>query len=119
CSPGNKARRVQHTVYLEQYERLEELLKTPFARRASILRKTGPELLFAEAKGNHGLEKYMTRGRPKAQKTSYLIATIQNLKRLMKHIGKGSIANMIELLIIKTKEFFFCKFLILFHPKFV
>ena len=41
--------------------------------------------LFAEAKGYNGLCKFMTRDRPNAQKNSYLIATVQNLKWLMKY----------------------------------
>jgi hypothetical protein len=47
-------------------------------------RKTGPELLFAEAKKDHGLRKFMSKGLSSAQKNSLMIATVQNLKRLLR-----------------------------------
>ena len=47
------------------------------------IRQITTEPLFAEAKENHGLSKFMTRGIEKAKKNSILIASIQNLKRLM------------------------------------
>jgi transposase len=84
CTPGRKGRRVQHSIYREEYERLQKRMNSTKGKEAMRLRKTGPEPLFAEGKMYHGLYKYMTRGKTKAQKTSYLIATVQNLKRLMK-----------------------------------
>lgn len=48
------------------------------------LRQINTEPLFAEAKANHGLLKFMTRGIDKAKKNSIMIATVQNLKRAMK-----------------------------------
>jgi transposase len=84
CTPGKKGRRVQHSVYKEEYERLQERMNSTKGRDAMRARKTGPEPLFAEGKMYHGLSKYMTRGKTKAQKTSYVIASVQNLKRLLK-----------------------------------
>jgi len=40
------------------------------------------EGLFGEAKQNHGLRRARYRGRQKVQIQAYLIATVQNLKRL-------------------------------------
>jgi hypothetical protein len=62
-------------------------------KAAMRLRKTSPELLFAEGKLYHGLSKFMTRGRSKAQKTSFMIATVQNLKRLMKKTTLRKVAT--------------------------
>ena len=36
----------------------------------------------------HGLRKFMTRGIEKAQKRSYIIASVQNLKRLLGYMGR-------------------------------
>lgn len=59
-------------------------MKTEEFKIAMQYRKTGPELLFAEAKKDHGLKKFMTRGLSSAQKNSLMIATVQNIKRLLK-----------------------------------
>ncbi len=83
CCPNSSKRHLSRTVYYKEYERLSLRLKTPGGRRAYVLRKTGPEPLFAEAKMYHGLSKFMTRGIDKCQKNSIMIATVQNLKRLI------------------------------------
>lgn len=83
CCPNAKRRSVSRTIYYKEYERLDRRLKTPEAKRASVIRKTVSEGLFAEGKMYHGLRKYMTRGIDKAQKKSYMIASVQNLKRLV------------------------------------
>ena len=59
-------------------------MKQAAGKEAMRLRKITTEPLFAEAKGNHGLRKFMTRGLDKARKNSYVIATVQNIKRLLK-----------------------------------
>lgn len=88
CCPNAKRRSVSRTIYYKEYERLEKRLKTSEAKRASVIRKTVSEGLFAEAKMYHGLRKYMTRGIDKAQKKSYMIASVQNLKRLVVEIKR-------------------------------
>ncbi len=88
CCPKAKFRSISRTIYYKEYERLDGRLKTPRARQAYIIRKTVSEGLFAEAKSNHTLSKFMTRGIDNAQKKSYLIASVQNLKRLLKGLGK-------------------------------
>jgi len=82
-------RQVRHSIYREAYDRLSKRLDSSAGRMASILRKTGPEPLFAEAKGYHGMRKYMTKGRLNAQKNSLMIAIVQNLKRLMNNWKGG------------------------------
>ena len=66
------------------------------------MRKIGVERLFAEAKENHGLRKYMTRGLSKANKRSLMIATVQNLKRLIKTEKQRSNGTMKQ--VIKKSE---------------
>jgi len=88
CCPDGKRRSVSRTIYYKEYERLDRRLKTPEARRASVIRKTVSEGLFAEAKMYHGLRKFMTRGIDKAQKISYMIASVQNLKRLIGYTNR-------------------------------
>ncbi len=53
-----------------------------FRKRASE-RMWKCEGLFAEAKENHNLARARYRGRPKVQIQAYLIAMVQNLKRLV------------------------------------
>jgi hypothetical protein len=47
------------------------------------------EPLFAEAKQWHGLERFRLRGLPKVNTEALLIATGQNLKRLLSRCGWG------------------------------
>jgi transposase len=75
---------IYRSYYTEEYQRLEKRMNTEESKKAMKYRKTGPELLFAEAKKNHGLRKFMTRGLSSAQKNSFMIATVQNIKRLLK-----------------------------------
>lgn len=98
CSPGKNARKVQHSKYREEYERLSKRLKTPFGKRVQKLRKIGVERLFAEAKENHGMKKYMTRGLSKAMKNSLMIASVQNLKRLIRSEKQKSIGAMTQVI---------------------
>ena len=88
CCPESARRYLNRTIYYKEYERLEQRLKTPRARQAYIIRKTVSEGLFAEAKLYHGLRKFMTRGIDKAQKRSYMIASVQNLKKVIGYIKK-------------------------------
>lgn len=88
CCPKGKSRSVSQTIYYKEYERLAQRLKTPGARRAIIIRKTVSEGLFAEGKMYHGLRKFMTRGIDKAQKRTYMIASVLNLKRLVSEMNR-------------------------------
>lgn len=88
CCPNSSKRHLSRTIFYKEYERLSLRLKTPVARRAYVLRKTGPEPLFGEAKMYHGLSKFMTRGLEKCQKNSIIIASVQNLKRLLNSVKR-------------------------------
>ena len=83
CTSGKKQRRVQHSIYKDEYERLNARIRSFNGKKKRRIRQITTEPLFAEAKENHGLSKFMTRGIQKAKKNSLLIASVQNLKRLM------------------------------------
>jgi transposase len=105
CCPKGMMRSVSQTIYYKEYERLKRRLKTPEARRAAVIRKTVSEGLFAEAKLYHGLRKFMTRGIDKAQKKSYMIASVQNLKRLLKDTKKKTRIVLQNIKILPKKIF--------------
>jgi len=109
CTSGQKRRSVQHSIYIAEYERLSVRIKTPKGKRMKRLRQINTEPLFAEAKMNHGLSKFMTRGIEKARKNSYAIASVQNLKRLIKlnpskRVGE-QVKQKIESLELKVSVF--------------
>jgi len=86
CVTGKGLRKVSRSEYEEEYQRLAERIRTPKGRKMCRIRKIRTEPLFAEGKMNHGLSKFMTRGIGKARKNTLVIATVQNLKRLMKFV---------------------------------
>jgi len=106
CCAKGKSRSVSQTIYYKEYQRLEQRLKTPEGRRASRIRKVVSEGLFAEAKMYHGLRKFMTRGIEKAQKRSYMIASVQNLKRLLGYMGRKA-SQAVQLLENTLANLFF------------
>ncbi|MBI2607198.1 MAG: transposase, partial [Deltaproteobacteria bacterium] len=64
------------------------------------------EGLFAEGKGNHGLKRAKYRGRSKAQIQSYVIAAVQNLKRLIGAVGGNYLDFITRLIEMIAKRFF-------------
>jgi transposase len=88
CTKGKKLRRIQHSIFIKEYERLSERMKGHNGKQKMRIRKTTTEPLFAEAKSNHGLSKFMTIGLGNSQKKAFCIATVQNLKRLVKHLRR-------------------------------
>lgn len=108
CCSNGKRRSVSRTIYCKEYERLDRRLKTPEARRASIIRKTVSEGLFAEGKMYHGLRKFMTRGIDKARKKSYMIASVQNLKRLIGYT-KGKTTRVVQVIGNILTNIFLCR----------
>lgn len=66
------------------YDKVLEDMKRNLFKEKLIERRWKIEGLFAEAKENHCLRKAKYRGRAKMQIQAYLVATVQNLKRLVK-----------------------------------
>jgi hypothetical protein len=85
CTKGKKVRRIQHSIFIKEYERLSERMHSSDGKQKMRIRKITTEPSFAEAKMNHGLSKFMTIGISKSQKKAYCIATVQNLKRLIRY----------------------------------
>jgi transposase len=98
-----RSRIIYRSYYTEEYDRIKQRMKTEEFKVAMKYRKTGPELLFAEAKKDHGLRKFMTRGLSSAQKNSFMIATVQNLKRLLR--GNRIRKSMVGMLNYTRKYF--------------
>jgi len=76
CMQGKKVRHVQHSIFREEYQRLSERMHSWSGKQMMKIRKTNTEPLFAEAKTNHGLSKFMTIGLAKSQKKAFVIATV-------------------------------------------
>ena len=105
CTTSSK-RMIHRSIYHEEVERADQRMKCSEGKEAMRLRKTGPEPLFGEAKANHGLSKFMNRGISNARKTSFVIATVQNLKRLLKVMDKrNDICKQNLLNILLTKNY--------------
>ena len=104
CTSSKKIRQVQHSIYKQEYERLFARIKSNDGRRMRRIRQITTEPLFAEAKQNHGLSKFMTKGIQKAKKNSILIASVQNLKRLMKFCKRKLPNEMITRKITEHKN---------------
>lgn len=70
----------RYHAYLQEARRLQG---TAAAKRAAVARRTGPENLFSEAKGQHGLSRARYRGLANMEQQALLTATVQNLKRYL------------------------------------
>jgi len=117
CCPKGKSRSVSQTIYYKEYQRLDKKLQTPAGRRASRIRKVVSEGLFAEGKMYHGLRKFMTRGIDKAQKRSYMIASVQNLKRLLMDMKRKLRIAVQKVADILVEPFSLNKFMFVLIPK--
>jgi len=65
------------------FEEVQTRMRDPVFRQKMSERMWKSEVLFAEAKQNHGLSRARYRGRAKVQIQAYMSATAQNLKRLV------------------------------------
>jgi transposase len=83
---GRQVRRSEDEAYLD---RVRGYHATEPYRKAMRKRQVWVEPLFAEAKQWHGLRRFRLRGLPKVNIEALLIATGQNLKRLLSRRGWG------------------------------
>lgn len=84
--PSMKKRGSKHievSIYHEAIKKAAEMEKTDEFKKVRGERQWKMEGVFAEAKDNHGLSRARYRGRAKMQIQAYMIATVQNLKRLV------------------------------------
>ena len=76
-------------MYAEYLDRVRAYHQTAAYEKAMAKRKVCVEPLFGEAKDWHGLSRFRLRGLWKVNAEALLIATGQNLKRLLRKRGWG------------------------------
>lgn len=89
CTPSDHGRQVHRQFDEEYLDRVRAYHKTAAYKKAIAKRRVWVEPLFGEAKQWHGLDRFRLRGLEKVNSESLLIATGQNLKRLLKKWGWG------------------------------
>ena len=89
CTTAQRGRRVGRHLDEAYRERVRAYHATEAYQKAMRKRKVWVEPLFAEAKDWHGLRRFRLRGLEKVNGEAVLIATGQNLKRLLSWRGWG------------------------------
>lgn len=89
CTESNHGRLVKRSFHAEYLERIRGYHRTTAYRKAIRKRSVWVEPLFAEAKDWHGLRRFRLRTLWKVNVEALLIATGQNLKRLLNSRGWG------------------------------
>jgi transposase len=89
CTTSPRGRRVSRSLDETYLERVRGYHASEPYAKAMRKRKVWVEPLFAEAKDWHGLRRFRLRGLPKVNGVALLIATGQNLKRLLSKRGWG------------------------------
>jgi hypothetical protein len=89
CTTAQRGRRLGRHRDEAYLERVRAYHATELYAKAMRKRKVWVEPLFAEAKAWHGLRRFRLRGLEKASSEALLIATGQNVKRLLTHQGWG------------------------------
>jgi transposase len=89
CTESKQGRQVHRSFYVEYLDRVRAYHQTAAYERAMAKRKVWVEPLFGEAKDWHGLSRFRLRGLRKVNVEALLIATGQNLKRLLRKRGWG------------------------------
>lgn len=83
---GKKAseKRLHHTYYKPQYERMVERLSSRFGKRMMRLRSATVEPVLGSLVNYYGLRQINTRGRESAVKVMYVAAMAYNLKKYLR-----------------------------------
>jgi transposase len=89
CTTSPRGRRVGHSLDEEAVERVRGHHATEGFAKAMRKRKVWVEPLFAEAKEWHGLRRFRLRGLEGVNIQAQLVASGQNLKRLLSKAGWG------------------------------
>jgi transposase len=89
CTPGKDGRLVHRSFCAEVVERVRGEQQTGAYEKALRKRKVWVEPLFAEAKEWHGLRRFRLRRLWRVNSEALMIATGQNLKRLLAKQGWG------------------------------
>jgi transposase len=89
CTTSRRGRRVGRSLEADALDRVRTYHATEPYAKAMRKRQVWVEPLFAEAKAWHGLRRFRLRGLEKVNSEALLIASGQNLKRLLRHRGWG------------------------------
>jgi transposase len=89
CTESSQGRLVHRSLFVEYLDRVRGYHETAAYKKAMAKRKVWVEPLFGEAKDWHGLGRFRLRGLWRVNVEALLIATGQNLKRLLKKRGWG------------------------------
>ena len=89
CTESSQGRQVHRSLYVEYLDRVRAYHETAAYEKAMAKRKVWVEPLFGEAKDWHGLRRFRLRRLWKVNIEALLIATGQNLKRLLRKRGWG------------------------------
>jgi hypothetical protein len=89
CTESSQGRQVRRSLYAEYLDRVRAYHETAAYEKAMAKRKVWVEPLFGEAKDWHGLSRFRLRRLWKVNVEALLIATGQNLKRLLRNRGWG------------------------------
>ena len=102
-SPALKKRYLLSHIYQRDKDQALLHLQTDHAKTTLRQRKVYAEWINAESKSFHGLRRAMFRGLPKVTIQVFMTASVQNLKRLIKHAFR--IAPNPEILLQSTVSF--------------
>lgn len=83
CTPGTQGRIVHRSFHVAVQERVRAYQQTPAYQKAIRKRQVWVEPLFAEGKQWHGMRRFRLRELWRVNSEALLIATGQNLKRLL------------------------------------
>jgi hypothetical protein len=89
CTTSTRGRTVQRLFDADYLERVRAYHDTVAYQKAMRKRQVWIEPLFAEAKDWHGLRRFRLRGLANVNCQGLLVATGQNLKRLLAATGWG------------------------------
>jgi transposase len=89
CTTSTTGRRISRPVAEEAFERVRAFHQTHAYKKAMNKRKVWVEPLFAEAKDWHGMRRFRLRRLWRVNCEALVVATGQNLKRLLKKRGWG------------------------------
>lgn len=89
CTSSKEGRMLRRSIHEAYLERVRDYHQTDAYKKAYQKRKVWVEPLFGEAQQWHGLRRFRVRGLEKVNCAGTLIATGQNLKRLLAARGWG------------------------------
>lgn len=89
CTPGTQGRIVHRSFHAAVQERVRAYQQTPAYEKALRQRQVWVEPLFGEGKQWHNMRRFRLRGLWRVNTEALLIATGQNLKRLLQQRGWG------------------------------